>query len=251
MKQYRLLIADDEQQIRDGICCCVPWERENITVAALAESGAQALQLLMQLKPDAAIIDVNMPDISGLEVIQRAIAAGITDTAFLVLSGYDQFAYVQRALQLHADNYLLKPCSPEDLLASVKKALLEHSHEPDVFSHRNTPQAPILKTKQSAVDAAVTYIEAHYRQMLSLESVAEAVGVSAPYLSSLFSKERKWSFVDCVNITRIEAAKQLLDAGVIGNYEIAAAVGFSSEKYFSRVFKKYTGFTVQEYRKGG
>lgn len=86
----RVLLADDEAAIRNGLQNAIPWEQYHAKVVAVASNGQEALDLIRNYLPDLVIIDIKMPQLDGLEVIRRTKAAGIT-CRFLILSGYDDF----------------------------------------------------------------------------------------------------------------------------------------------------------------
>lgn len=111
----------------------------------------------------------------------------------------------------------------------------------DVFSER--------KSFSREISAALLFIETNYSRELSLNEIAKHVNLSNGYFSGLFKKELGISFVEYLNGLRIEKAKELLVNTYLKAYEIAEMVGFGDETYFSRVFKKNTGMSVQEYRK--
>lgn len=96
---------------------------------------------------------------------------------------------------------------------------------------------------------AVDYISQNYAQNINLEMAAEYVNKSKNYFSYLFKKELGISFVEYLNVVRIEAAKQLLDTTAEKTYEISEKVGYSDYKYFSSVFKKTTGMSPAQYKK--
>lgn len=100
-----------------------------------------------------------------------------------------------------------------------------------------------------AVVAAVEYIEAHYAQRLSLGEVACGVAISASYLSHLFTKELKISFVEQIEKVRIRNAQRLLRTSHLTMIEVAQAVGYPDQNYFAKVFKKVTGLNPTQYRK--
>ena len=103
--------------------------------------------------------------------------------------------------------------------------------------------SPVLRAKE--------YIEEYYMEDLTLQKVADEVGISSSYLSTLFTQELDCGFIDYLNKIRIEHACDYLKQHYFKAYEIAYKVGFRDEKYFSRVFKKQTGMTPSEYRKNG
>lgn len=92
------------------------------------------------------------------------------------------------------------------------------------------------------------YIKEHYAEDISLQSVAEKVGISGGYLSTLFSQNLNCKFIDYLNQVRIDRACVYLEQNFLKTYEIAYRVGFRDEKYFSKVFKKIKGLSPKEYR---
>lgn len=99
------------------------------------------------------------------------------------------------------------------------------------------------------IQQAIQYIKQHYAESIHLQLVAEKVNLSAGYLSYLFKKEFDINFIDYVNHYRVERAKELLSTTQMKSSDIAVQVGFSPEyTYFSKVFKKVTGLTPNEYR---
>ena len=99
------------------------------------------------------------------------------------------------------------------------------------------------------VRQAKRYIETHFSDSgLSLDLAASNVGISAPYLSTLFKKEEWVSFVSYLTRIRIEKAEELLKQGKLRSYEIAEKCGYANSTYFSSIFKKHTGMSPSEYR---
>ena len=109
----RVLLADDEAAIRNGLQNAIPWEQYHAKVVAVASNGQEALDLINSYRPDLVIIDIKMPQLDGLEVIRRTKAAGIT-CRFLILSGYDDFYLAQKAIRYGANGYFLKPLKIEE-----------------------------------------------------------------------------------------------------------------------------------------
>ena len=99
------------------------------------------------------------------------------------------------------------------------------------------------------VRKAVAYMERHYPENISLSVVAEAIGISPNYLSTLFTRTERAGFVDQLNKIRIDRACDYFQDGGVKTYEVAYKVGFRDEKYFSSVFKKLTGMSPSEYKR--
>ncbi len=115
---YSLLIVDDEEMIRNGISHAINWEEAGIDEVRTAASAKEGLRLIGLSRPDILITDINMPEMNGLDFIQRV--KELSDSVhILILTGYDRFEYAKRALQLKVDDFLLKPVDERELLRIV------------------------------------------------------------------------------------------------------------------------------------
>lgn len=99
------------------------------------------------------------------------------------------------------------------------------------------------------VAEAMEYIQQHYAENITLQMIADKVGMNAYYFSSLYKKETKIGLIKYLNSVRVDKAKELLDTTNLKLYEISEKVGFVDDSYFSRVFKEFTGIRPTEYRK--
>lgn len=111
---YKLLLVDDEAIIRDGIMKMVGWEQLNIVVTSSCANAFAALDSMMDEMPDILMTDVRMPGMNGLELIERACSL-YPHLHTIILSGYDEFDYARQAMKYGVKEYLLKPCSSEEL----------------------------------------------------------------------------------------------------------------------------------------
>lgn len=130
----KLLVVDDEYNIREGLAKTVDWQNAGVECVAAAESGAEALALFDRHRPDIIITDIFMDEMSGLDLIE-AISGKSTAAKFILISGYDEFAYARKAIDLKVFRYLLKPIVPEEILAAVQ-ALAEEIHEEQALQQR-------------------------------------------------------------------------------------------------------------------
>jgi len=119
-----VLIVDDQKQIRDGLQAMLSQFPVQLDGIHSAGNGIEALELLKQESIQLVITDIRMPDMDGLELMARAKEERIK-ADFLIISGYSDFAYAQKAISLGAKGYLLKPVKREDLQASVEHVLQE------------------------------------------------------------------------------------------------------------------------------
>lgn len=238
----KLLIADDEDIIRNGISKYIQLHTDRFDKIYLAANGQEAVDIIFRDKPDIMLLDVQMPLMDGIEVMQEAKRADVLPYT-VILSAYDEFKYCQQALRLGAKEYLLKPVRSSDILKMANRAADE------LFGERESVQIELAEEKNYLVEVAKEYVEEHYYENLMLADVAQKVGISAGYLSTLFQKQLSKGFVDYLNEVRIEHACIYLRRNYLKTYEIAYKVGFNDEKYFSKVFKKVKGQSPSEYKK--
>lgn len=240
----KLLIADDEDIIRNGISKYVQLHTDRFEKVLSADNGDTALEMIMLYRPEVILLDVQMPKKDGIEILKDMKKCDIVSQV-VILSGYDEFKYAQQAVRYGARDYLLKPVRSADILRMLLKIADE------VEGTDAQPQEPVVNDGERCkiVEIAKEYVKEHYCENLTLNTVADKVGITPGYLSTLFNKADTGGFVDYLNQVRIEIACVYLKQGYFKVYEIAYKVGFRDEKYFTKVFRKVMGMSPSEYRK--
>lgn len=143
-KNITLLIADDEAGIRNGLSTVVPWEQFGIAVVGTAEDGREAYDMIRQFHPDIVITDIRMPGMDGLSLMEKVKGEKLS-TDFIILSGYGDFKYAQKAIRLGAKNYFLKPIKIDELVAEIrrqKEKILQSSHISSYCAYLNGKSEP-------------------------------------------------------------------------------------------------------------
>lgn len=254
---YKLLIVDDETEILEGLKTIIDWENNGITLCGEACNGIEALEKIHQLTPDIVIMDIRMPLLDGLELLARVYQSNLP-VKCIILSGYDDFYYAQKAIDLKAANYLLKPCRPNDILEAVLKvkAELDEAGQKEALFNKYKQQyqeslPTLTENTNKLVKTAIGFIYSNYSKDITLDFIAKKIFITPGYLSQLFKQETGINFLDFLNQHRIQKAKEYLTSSFLKNYEISDKVGFKDEKYFSQVFKRYTGLTPTQYRDNG
>lgn len=241
-KTYKLLLVDDEENILQAMENYIRLHATRFGKVYSATDGQQALDIIFRHQPEVMLLDVQMPGKTGIDVMREANSAGKCPKT-IILSGYDTFAYAQKAMREGAADYLLKPCRSTEILEKLEALL------PNEEAAEDAP-AGAQGDENRIVTRAIAYMEENLSRELSLTAVAEAAGVSAAYLSALFTKTKGMTFVDFSNKMRVDWACDYMHDSRMKVYEIAYCVGFRNEKYFSRVFKKVMGKSPSEYRQG-
>ncbi len=115
-----VFIADDEQNIREGLKYIVDWDSLGFTICGEAGNGEEALEGILKSNPSLVLLDIRMPKLYGTDIIRIAREHGFTGK-FIILSGYSDFSYAQTAIRYGVEFYLTKPIDEEELLQSITK----------------------------------------------------------------------------------------------------------------------------------
>ena len=240
MKKLRVLLVDDEIMIREGFKRLFDWDGHDCEVVGEASDGMEALAQIDALHPDIAIMDINIPIMNGLKVIQLARMKH-PETAFVIVSGYDDFAYCREALRLQITDYILKPVNYDEFGACIDnlKIALFRSH---------TPQ-PGQPREERPIQAITRYLQEHLDRDISLSLLAEEFHLNPQYISQLFKSEIGVNFLAYLTNIRMEQAKKLLLSTDLSIAEVSERSGYGDYRVFTKVFKKSEGVTPSQYRR--
>lgn len=235
----KILIIDDEPKIRNGLSNLLS-RREGWEVAGAYENASEALKYLAVNRVDVMITDIKMPEISGLELIAR-IRERDKKTAIIILSGYSNFQFAQRAIELGVSRYLTKPTNPRELIC-----VLEETEKK--LGGKQEKEEDSGKIPNLFVQKAADYIKLNYSEKISIKEIADQLYLSPNYLSELFKKHTGKTISEYLTEYRLEKACQLLDHAEYRVGDVSGMVGIHDGRYFSNMFKKKYGMTPTEYR---
>lgn len=137
MEPIKVFITEDESIVREGLRDMIPWEQYGFVFAGEASDGEMALPMVRRIKPDILITDIKMPFMDGL-VFSRLVSRELPRTRIIILSGYDDFEYARQAIELHVDQYLLKPITKSSMIKALeltKKHIEEEQEQQDYLRH--------------------------------------------------------------------------------------------------------------------
>lgn len=159
----KVLLVDDEPFILEGLKLLVDWEREGFEIAGTAVNGLDAFEFLQKEKVDLIIADIKMPQMTGLELLERIRREGVSDAYFVILSGYAEFSFAQQAMQNECTDYILKPVDAEMLLKVLKKiATLSSREKMDSEKNRKMEQAYLARHIISLVQGKFDNVNLEY-----------------------------------------------------------------------------------------
>ncbi|UPK43264.1 response regulator transcription factor [Paenibacillus pabuli] len=130
---YKVLLVDDEPSIREGLTTIIDWEKYGFQVTGTAASGREAITRFEELEPDLTIIDIRMPGMTGLDVIEE-VRQHHPGSHFLILSGYADFDYAKKAISFGVDGYLLKPVDEEEMISELERISMVLTRERETLA---------------------------------------------------------------------------------------------------------------------
>lgn len=246
-RRLSFVVAEDEERMRDYLARKAVELDPNLECVGAAADGEEAIEQMERYLPDLLITDIKMPLLGGLELVAR-IRRINPDLRILIVSGYSEFEYARRAIELGVDDYILKPIDIgklREVLHRIRIRVEASAGQVDAefgLDRIGAPESELVKTVE-------VYLQETYRQPYSLERIAESFGCKPAYLLRLYRKVTGSTPTQDVIRLRVERAKRLL----LGHpdleiKQVAAAVGYEDALYFSRLFKKETGYNPSAFR---
>ncbi|MGE5626994.1 MAG: response regulator transcription factor [Solirubrobacterales bacterium] len=223
------VIVDDEDLSIDLIKYLIKRYQFPIEVIGQASAGDEAVEIISRTKPDLVFIDIRMPILNGLEVIEKTNTS-YRDISFIVITAFGYFEYAQAALRLGAKDILLKPIEPDLFFQTVER----------VLGHR--------QTDNRIFNEILEYVNSNYQNNIELKDCALKFHTSSSYISRMFRKYCSTSFISYLNDIRIKSAVKLLEETDMSIKEVAFKVGYNNLNYFYKIFKKNTGATPSVFK---
>ena len=240
MKKLQVVLVDDEIMIREGFKRLFDWASHDCEVVGEAADGMEALAQIDHLQPDIVIMDINIPIINGLKVIQTS-RMRYPDMAFIIVSGYDDFSYCREALRMRITDYILKPVNYEEFGSCIDRLKIA------LYEERKTEEQDAQEER--TITGIIRYLQEHLDKEISLNILANEFHLSSQYISQLFKSEIGVNFLAYLTSIRMERAKKLLLATSLSIGEISEKCGYADYRVFTKAFKKEEGSTPSQYRR--
>lgn len=240
MKKLRVLLVDDEIMIREGFKKLFDWEAHECVIVGEAADGMEAITKIDEEQPDIVIMDINIPIINGLKVIQLS-RVKYPSMAFVIVSGYDDFSYCREALRLQITDYILKPVNYEEFGSCIDQLKIS-------LYNNEVKEKPVVK-KERVITGITKYMQEHLSEDVSLHILSEEFHLNSQYISQLFRNEIGVNFLTYLTNIRMEHAKKLLLSSSLSIAEVSEQSGYGDYRVFTKVFKKSEGITPSQYRR--
>jgi len=246
-RRLTFIVAEDEERMRDFLVRKTMEIDRNFDCVGMAADGEDAVEQVERHLPDLLITDIKMPVLGGLDLIAQ-IRRTNPDMRIVIVSGYSEFEFAQRAMELGVDDYLLKPIDVEKFRQILLRTRIRLEASAGMVEAEFGLDS-IDAAKTEFAKTVLLYLQENYQQPFSLEHLASAFGCKAAYLLRLYRKVMGSTPTQDLIHLRIERAKRLLTGHpALEIKQVSAAVGYDDPLYFSRLFKRETGLTPSTFR---
>ncbi len=251
----KVLVIEDEVQSRDIFLDSL--EAEGFEAIG-AENGLVGVQMAQTELPDLVLCDVTMPKLDGFGVLSELRQNPATAIVpFIFLTARAAKAELRQGMALGADDYLTKPSTIEELLTAIEVRLAKQkafkqwygkqSQQIEPEKEEETESCSILPSN-AELKQIFEFIEAHFRESISLRDVAQAVGYSSGYLTQLVRKQTGKTINCWIVERRMAEAESLLKNVDCSIEKIAETLGYQNINHFFRQFRQYHNTTPQGWR---
>ena len=227
----RVLLADDEHASSEIIRYFIEKHDLPLEIVGEATRGDETVREVLRLQPDIVFLDIEMPVYNGLQVMEILQREYKRDLMCIIVTAYDSFSYIQKALRLHAADFLLKPILYEPFCETMERVLGYRYSENPMFNR------------------LMEFLNLNYTKPLRMQDCAGALGTSESNIARLLKQELSTNFTTYCNELRIRRAKELLTDGY-SIKEAADLVGYQNLNYFYRTFKSFNQMTPKEFVQG-
>lgn len=243
---YKLIIVEDDWQIRNGLNRFFPWNEIGFEVVGCFENGQTALAFLKETPDvDVVLTDIKMPVMDGLALAQALVDRGYP-AKIVLISAYRNFDYAKQAMTYGIKNYIVKSTRYDELVEVFRKIVEEL--KADKRSVDAAYARPARREKPATIDQILHYIDSGIKSA-TLQTVAGHFGLNAVYFSRYFKEKVGVNFIDYIIRKKMEIAAAQLISSRYSILQISEMVGYSNEKNFSRAFKQYYGMSPSSYRR--
>ncbi len=242
---YKVMLIDDEESARRLMKASIDWAELNMEVCGEAASGIEAINVIDEMRPDIAFVDINMPFMNGIEFTEIATKR-YPHLIIIIMTAFDQFEYARKCVSLPVFEYMLKPIVRAEVTKTLKKAKERLDEQKGNFEAEENAKDNHSDSK-ATIEQIKKYIRANYTDSkLNLMSVSLKFGFSSSYLSRKFKQETGQHFIEYLTECRMENAMRLAEQNT-KMFVASAEVGIPDPNYFGRCFKKYVGMSYSDY----
>lgn len=262
MRTLTILIVDDEMVSRMALVSGIDWKSLGIGTVLDAASAKTARKYLTEEKVDLALIDIEMPEENGLELLEWIRQEAKLSIPCAFLTCHASFDYAQAAIRLGCFDYLLKPVIYDEVQRLIEKMMMSYLDANEIEQIVEYGRQWIREKEQSGkkyekepsnteelVREQIHFIRTHLYEKLSLTELAAQAGLNPNYFNKVFKMMTGNTVNRFIIDERMKLAAKLLEEGNLKAYAIAELVGYDNYPHFVNMFKKTYGISPDQWRK--
>jgi len=242
VQNVRILLAGERDSAFPVLVRILGRASQSYEVIAQASGTSSVLLMLHEAEADIVLVDA-----SGAEGIElcRQVTRNYPQVNVVLVGGRKDYAYLKRAMDAGAKGYISEDeCTGEGIRREIDRIVQPVWREDEASVQEEIRE---ISSGSIAVERVLKFIRNNYRRNISFSDAAEYAGISESHLRRCFRKKTGMSFVDFLTEYRIDAAKSLMRSENWPVARISEEAGFSSARYFCKVFKNATGKTPRDY----
>lgn len=238
-----ILMVTPDNQLKQSLTSLLNKYFVNVFILPHAKTGPEALTLAKSHHPEIIMLDLNLGNENAYSY-QRDLLTHYPNLRSIVIDTHENFKNAQTAIRLGAIDYLVQPLVEKETLSSIHRAIIS-LNQVSLLNHHSEDAPP---TQNETILPMIQYIHKNYQQELNLDSLADFMHLNKNYICQLFKKEVGMTYISYLNQYRVEQSKLLLRNSDQQLAEISEKVGYTDPTYFSRIFKKITDISPNQYR---
>lgn len=238
---YRAVVIDDEYFLRQSLIHSFHWDKLGFEVVGEAENGEEGYALIQETQPHVALIDISMPVLDGLGLVER-LREKNNDIEVIIVSGYSEFEYAKKCITLRVSDYLLKPINDDELKERLNKIKNRLDKRFENIEFTNSSQQ-IVQVIKKIVKENISNCD------FKIDDIATQLGYNYHYICKVFQEQTSQTLGRYIVRKRMEEAKRIIEGNETDLKVLSQQVGYMDVMYFSKSFKKFYGITPSQFMK--
>ncbi len=244
---FRVFLADDEPWVLITLKNLIDWGNEGFIICGEATDGVKAWERIRTLEPDLILSDIQMPGLTGIELLQKIREENL-NAQVVFISGYSDFKYAQAAIRYGCSNYLLKPIDEEELLKALHAVRQRAAGRQTPDSAEEEAPTSSYVSEARLAEEMLRFMQENYNSVTQ-QQVADQYHLSPSSVSQIIKRQTGKTYSEHLLDLRIRRAQELLRTTQDSIESIAGQVGYNDYFYFVKVFKKATGLSPSRFRR--
>lgn len=240
---YKIVIVEDELLIRKWLTSYIENQRNDFSVVGTASNGKLGAEIIEYERPDIVLTDISMPVMDAFDMFNHTQHLSYLK---IILSAYNDFDNAKRAMHFQVFDFLAKPINVDELNDVLNRSV-DFLFENQKQTINQIISIPAAGTYSETIESSIYWIKQHINDSIRVPDIANAVAVSESHLYKIFKEETQMTINEFIGKLKVNKAIELIYQNPsMKIYELADLLGYTDEKYFSKLFKKHSNVSIGE-----